>query len=373
MRKIKVRTSERSTLKRCPQQWSWAYVEGLASPRPKTPLWFGTAIHVALAEWYRKGLKRGPHPAETATKVIQDSRSMIVEDEEGEKTYVDSLALAEAMCNGYVEEYGKDPSWEILFTEGSFRVPMRSMHPDRYRIDYRGTFDGAFRDLSDGSIWLLEHKTAAGLAVEHLPLDEQNGAYTAMAEIMLKREGLMRKGDIFEGVMYNFLRKAMADDRLVNPDGLRTNKPQKTHYVSALDPDCDVERRKVLMKLSLEHLSGLAEEAGIEVFGEVSARQPQPRYLRWPTFRSAEERVTQLNRIRLEAHYMERMRAGDENFPIIKHPNRDCSWQCQFFTMCQLDEQGDQHEVENYKRTMFIHRDPYEDNNKSAEDFERDG
>src|SRR5690349_22689846 len=67
MAPIIIRNSERNTLKRCPQRWWWAWRQGL---RPigeiSDALWFGTGVHLALAEWYcGPGLKRGRHPAET--------------------------------------------------------------------------------------------------------------------------------------------------------------------------------------------------------------------------------------------------------------------------------------------------------------------
>jgi len=48
-----LRTSERRSFKRCPQQWAWAWRQGL---RPNgftaNALWFGSGIHLALAERY---------------------------------------------------------------------------------------------------------------------------------------------------------------------------------------------------------------------------------------------------------------------------------------------------------------------------------
>jgi hypothetical protein len=50
----------------------------------------------------------------------------------------------------------------------------------------------------------------------------------------------------------------------------------------------------------------------------------------------------------------------------MKNPTKDCSWDCAFFRMCQLDEHGDQESVQDMKEALFVKRDPYADHRKSA-------
>ena len=61
-----LRTSERSTFKRCPWRWLQEYRFGF-KPRfvEADAAWFGIGVHEALAQWYLKGKRRGPHPADT--------------------------------------------------------------------------------------------------------------------------------------------------------------------------------------------------------------------------------------------------------------------------------------------------------------------
>jgi hypothetical protein len=106
------------------------------------------------------------------------------------------------------------------------------------------------------------------------------------------------------------------------------------------------------------------------VLGEVSKTQPAPYFERWPAYRSSAERETQYRRIQEDAWHIEQARLayqGEAYYPITKNPTKDCSWDCEFFRMCQLHEQGDMESVEDFKKTMFVHRDPYADHaGKSA-------
>lgn len=331
-----IRTSERRSFKRCEQQWGWAWLDGLVPKgKPALPLWFGTGIHEALAQWYQPGTERGIHPADFWLDWVAEEEqyirvnnmgSEIPEDDE----YVDAKYLGEAMLVGYIEKYGVDESWDVIGTEEPFQIDIP--HPAQYTIDrrssplaiYAGTFDGVYRDLIDDSFWLMEHKTAKTISIAHLPLDDQAGSYWAIASKILQARGILRKGEIIKGIMYNFLRKAMPDDRPQNAQGEYLNKD-----------------------------------------GKVSKQQPKPLFLREPVDRGRRERATQLRRIQNEALVMEAARNRPDR--LTKNPTFNCHWDCFLYTMCTLHERGGP-DWEDYKDAMFVRRDPYADHRKSAEE-----
>lgn len=364
---FEVRTSERRAWKRCPQRWAWGYGEGLKTLRDSNPLWFGTAVHDALARWYLPGIKRGPHPAETFKKYIDQDRSVRVQSEEDEYEYMSAVELGISMLENYVNTFGKDEQWWILSTEEDFQIwmPRPASFPEGAKqrwFRYDGTWDGVYRDQETGHIWLLEHKTAAGLNPQWLPLDDQCGSYWTLADKLMAKRGVIKKGVHLEGVMYNFLRKQALDTRPKNEQGLATNKPLKAHYLAddrflrAARPHGDPHKWK------LEAMEALAIAEGIVVLGEVSKQQPAEYFERIPTYRSVAERATQLRRVQDEAWHIEQGRrslAGETFYPIVKNPTKDCSWDCEFYRMCQLHEQGDLESVEDFKETMFKREDPY--------------
>ena len=370
MQLLHIRTSERRTWKRCPQQWYWSYVENLSSLRKRNPLWFGTAVHSSLAARYIPGSKRGSLDSVLGSGIasLDEVREMIVKSDEEEEVWVDAHALLIDMVTGYVDHYGDEAHIEVLMPEHSFQARLQPKFRGGQHIQYDGTFDLALRDNEAKEVWIGEHKTAASIRLDHLPLDEQNGSYITFAEQILRRDGLIKPKEKVRGVMYNFLRKVMADTRPTNDAGLATNKPQKAHYIDALynhfGQDSAPEEmegwEKDLPKMSLVKLDELAKVQGLTVLGEVSKQQPGPRFVRSKQYRSLAQRKRMLARIREEAILLEQMRKGNPLYPIWKNPTMDCSW-CEFYNLCHLDEMGDQVEVEAMKMSMFTKRDPYAD------------
>lgn len=378
---LEMRTSERGSLKRCAQQWYWSQVEGLRPNREANPLWFGSAVHEALAEWYQPGLKRGAHPVETFENVLDGERVMLVTSEDEEKEYVDARTLGIDMLTRYVELYGEDSNMFFIATErkGAVVLPRPEMQiygRKRPKVDkwltYHFTWDGVFRDLEDGQIYLAEHKTAAAISTLHLPLDDQAGSYWAVADVELHKDGTLKRNEGIVGIRYNFLRKALQDLRPRNADGYYTNNPVKADYIDALynfyGEDNSPEEMDAweidLPKMSLVKLQELAGVQNLVVLGATSKSQPPAYFLRENVYRTRAERATQIDRIQKEGLFSEAYREGF--LPITKAPSRDCSW-CKFSRMCELDEQGDQAAVEDFKETMFHVEDPYLVYQKSAE------
>ena len=63
-----LRTSERTTFKRCRWKWHQEFNELLKPQNDLPPLRFGSLVHLALADYYKKGVRRGPHPAKSFAK-----------------------------------------------------------------------------------------------------------------------------------------------------------------------------------------------------------------------------------------------------------------------------------------------------------------
>jgi hypothetical protein len=377
MNQIILRTSERTAFKRCQAKWWWAYREGL-KPRgaEKTPLWFGTGVHLALAEWYLPGTKRGPHPAETFAKFAGDavtSIKMVDADEETLAQYIDGKELGVKMLEGYVKLYGRDEQWSFIAAEqafdldvpwpGSDRQSLWVVEDGQVMLRYAGTFDGVYRDLSTGRIELLETKTAKAIQTQHLPLDDQAGSYWAVASHTLAARGLIKPGERISAIRYNFLRKALPDERPVDEQGYATNKPTKQHYILALD-GIDGWTAQALGKKKLDELEGIAAAHFMIVTGDRSKTQPLPLFLREEVNRTSAERRTQLRRIQNEAMQMQVLREG--LLPITKTPTKDCTWDCDYVTMCKLQDAGG--DWKTHRQVAFVQVDPYQDHRKSTDE-----
>lgn len=314
-----VRTSERGKFKRCRQAWHWRYNKGYEARISKPALRFGTLVHESLAAYYLPGRKRGIHPAITFKKLYKQETKeaghfgMKDLDEE----WYDAGELGIDMLENYVDYYGKDGDIEIIAPEHPFKWKMKDQSGKP--ILYVGRFDAVGRWVRTGEVMLLEHKTASSIRDEHLPLDEQAGAYWAFGNMYLRHIGVLKKGQILDMILYNFLRKSKRDDRPQNEDGIYLNKD-----------------------------------------GSISKKQPPAYFERVPVYRDEYDSKQVLRRIQMESWEMRMAREG--KLPIYKNPTRDCAWDCQFIDMCELHETGG--DWKEYAEQMFKQEDPYEEYRK---------
>lgn len=363
-----LRVSERIAFRRCPQRWWWGWREGLKPQGPPNDkLWFGTGVHLALALWYKPGHKRGQDPRITWREFVADDVAFI-RNEFGEKhdtsQFVEAGTYGEELLGWYLDEYGRDRKWDVVAPEQTFEVivPDRDGKPI---VRLVGTFDGVYRDLDDGQLKLMEHKTAAQIVTSHLALDDQGGTYVTVATHSLREQGLIGPKESITEVTYNFLRKGKRDDRPVNADGLATNRPTKAHYVQALLAESGKWRwtEAELGKKKAEDLADIARQNGLIVLGDVSKDQPTPLFKRETLTRTHVEQVSQLRRIAAEVEHMSEIREG--YLDLYKNPTKDCSWDCDFYTMCELHE-GNPEDALEFRNAVYRVADPYADHRKSA-------
>lgn len=372
-----LRASERRTAMACPQRWWWSYREGLKPKQERWgALWFGTGVHIALAAWYcGPGLKRGPEPAETWMEFAQGAETYVkvadATDEEVAK-WEDAIALGVAMLEGYRALYGRDEHMDIIAPEQTFSLELPwpkgqqiyDVKPNDIMAIHVGTFDLAYRDLRHGWFMLEEHKTARAIMTNHLAMDDQGGTYWAVATRTLRARGLIGPKEVLRGIEYNFMRKALPDDRPKDAEGYYTNKPIKADYLNALHTDGIIAvQGKGLDKLTLPALVEEAARAKLTVLGERSKIQPPPLFLRHTVHRTAPEQATQLRRLQDQALYLQVLRDG--TLPITKTTTKECTW-CDFNNMCELQERGG--DWEDFRDLTYRVEDPYADHRKSTEE-----
>jgi len=360
-----LRTSERTTYKRCPWQWYQSYERGLSPVNPKQDArWFGTGIHLCKAEWYVPGLKRGRDMHDTWDEYAKDSYATAMVsgmiDDDYEKMHVDANELAHAMIDGHLDLYGNDDNWEVIAAEQRFSVLIPDPRPERKGkavVRYIGTVDLIVRELDTGEIWLDDTKTASRIYTHHLTLLEQPTAYVAVGTHMLREQELIGPEERVRGIIFDFMRKGFPDDRPVNSEGMRCNKPIKKHYAEAL-----AHLPGFNEKWTLIQMEQFATNSNVKVYGDPSKDQGAPLFLREKIEKTPKECARQIKRIGEEALHMKAIRAGQ--LPILKTPQENCSW-CDFYDLCELDESGG--DTEYFEEGAFTKRDPYGDHRDGAE------
>lgn len=359
-----IRQSERRAFKTCQYQWDWAWSQGFTPALPKQDArWFGTGLHLCLAEWLVTGKKRGKDMHTTWDEFCSDNYTRIATGPYFDQAeWVDAKELGHEMITNYLKEYGQDSEWEVIATEQRYR--MKIYAPDENSLTGKklvgvlvGTFDAVLRNVRTGKVWMVDHKTARErINTNHLVKDEQAGTYVSIATLVLRAQGKIGPDEVVQGIMYNFLRKAKADTRPRNSRGVYCNKPAKANYADALGMT-DAEAKKI----TLEGLADLARDKGIQVFGDESKTQPAPLFVREFITRNAHERARQVERVSEELVQMHALRGGQ--LSLTKAPGDHCAW-CDFKDLCDVDEQGG--DVADYARAAFRKRDPYADHRVGA-------
>lgn len=363
---VLMRNSERSTYRRCRQKWEWSYNRRLSPQRTKGALTFGTLVHEALAAYYVPGVKRGPDPAGTFEQLyLRQKRQFAQWDEEGNR--FDALELGVSMLAGYIREYGEDDAIEIIAPEIPLAVDVYDKQGN-YLCTWVGRGDAAYRDRSRSTrsrqrVGMLEHKTAKSIDEElriNTGYGEQGLSYWWGASIVFQERGYL-KGHQIDHVRFNWLKKALEDDRPVNANGHALNRPTKDALLAA----CAERNLIIPLKPKIEDLNSALLHNGVDPtqFGEPSKLQPKPRYYRFDLDLGDFEKDSINKRIRMEAWEMAQVRAG--KLPIYKNPTKDCSWDCPFKEACEIHEMGG--DWESVLELEFDIWSPYEDHELAEE------
>jgi hypothetical protein len=288
------------------------FEDNLKPKTPVPPLRFGSLIHHALADYYKKGEKRGPHPAKSFAKYYaaeckaQEAFGFRVHDLEEDEVWAEAGDLGESMLNHYVQQWGADDQWEVLCTEQPFRQLVHHPATGDPLFWAVGVIDLIVRDIITGHIHFVDHKTAKAIQVSYLSLDPQATAYWTYGLDWVYEQGLLLPHQRPAGMIFNHLRKAFPDERPKDKDGFSLNRD-----------------------------------------GSVSKKQPAPYFARTPIFRDFKERDRLRTQIISEFFDMQIVRQserleGDDAPPEGAYKNQGqftCPG-CWCMDFCELHEIG---------------------------------
>jgi Zierdtviridae exonuclease len=301
-----IRTSERSTYRKCRWAWDLSYNHRLRQRRPSPVLRFGTLVHEALAEYYIPGKKRGPHPAKNFIRAYERNIAEMGEfrikmtDEEDTK-WEDAKEMGVEMLQDYVELYEGDQDWEVIASECPFEAPVYHPRTGVLLFYYAGIVDLIMRQRSTGRIFVWDHKTtdSIGRWLKTLGMNEQASAYWTHAVPWMRDQGIINSKvfDDMSGLYFNFLRRARRDTRPQNALGQYLNQD-----------------------------------------GSVSKKQPADRFHREPTYRSEGDRARQLQRSLDD--YQEITMVQNGELPVVKSPGPFTCGMCGWLDVCELHETG---------------------------------
>lgn len=315
-----LRTSERGTFKRC--RWKW-YMEFHELRKPIVdvpPLRFGTIIHAALATRYRVGVRRGPHPRPIFEAMFEQNLhetakeyKMSPHEIEEHPKWLEHRELGIAMLDNYIEHYGKDDEWEVLATEFPFQVAVLGPKARGLVFYYVGTIDGVWRNRRTKRIVIPDHKTTAAINTGYLSMDPQATAYWTWGFDSVINKRLVPPTTKLDGMLFNFLRKAKADERPY------TVEDGRKYFLN-----------KPTAKEKKEH--------GADYPGSISKSQPAPYFARVPIYRDYKERERAKQTIIAEWKEMEMVHGG--LLQPVKNPGQFTCPGCWLLDICELHEIG---------------------------------
>lgn len=276
----------------------------------------GTWVHDALAKWYCPGYKRCGPLADIFDTIAGYAIQIAGDIPDFQMEKADELfALGKEMCIAYEAYWNRDHDWYIIEKE----IPLEFVFPSGTVFKLKP--DVLYQDRYTREIFLGEHKTAGQIRTDHLPIDGQARPYGVLAERALKKAGILGKGQQLNGIMYNFLRKALPDDRPQNEKGLYLNKN-----------------------------------------GSISAKQPKPTFQRHPVQLTIAAKRRTLERLAHDVRVLdgltERLKSGEIDRQMLwKTSDKSCPKICDYFDMCKIEEDGN--DIRYIQRDSFRVEDPY--------------
>ncbi len=328
---IYIRTSDRSTFKRCRRKWNWesALRKNLTGKgSTASPLWLGSGVHFALEDFH------GYKNYETAQKALQAYADAYKRSPKHRKQLPDlwkeDLELGLGMMEYYENEWleTRDPL-ETYIVDGVPQVEVTFLIPiphqsffDTYGINedvvYKGTLDRVAID-SDGSLWIVEYKTAAQIQTDHFDTDPQIGVYCWAVRAIYDRP--------LAGVVYQQHRKDVPyKPRILAKGRISSDKSQNTtrkwYRQALIDLYTSVDKAPSKNIECLNHLATLEDEDADKFIR------------RDKVFRNEYAAEVEGAKILLELEDM-----LNPDLPLYNNATRDCGW-CSFQGACYSFDDG---------------------------------
>ena len=296
--------SEFATFKRCRRKWwlGWfRHIKPLVQSRTGAgPL--GSMVHMSLAPWYvpedfvHEGILDpsgnpyvGPiDPRETVERLIREGKAAVIESWAHDPQSADAELIeldkqndyVRAMVDGYMrwlEETGADADLEILGSEVVVELELGEGKNLIGRLDVR------VRRHSDGVRLYLDHKTCQNFPDLQRSLKNSEQMPTYM---ILERTTALAEGERTQGAIFNGLRKVKRTVNAKPPFFDRFDKQWNEHELAS---------------------------QWMRIHGQV---------------RDIEEVEVRLTR------------GEDPRFVAYPNATKDCHWQCEFYPVCGMFDDG---------------------------------
>jgi hypothetical protein len=248
MAELIVRGSEYQSFLNCRKQWFYQWYEGIEAKKPDAKLFFGTAFHKWLENYYNSGCNKLQADLETSVWMNeQDTKDM------DQVAIDDMMSLMREVAEHYHNTYGEtDKNFKVIATEMEFLV---KLDEDLFMT---GTIDLVYE--IDGKIRFMDHKTVSSISMyeEKAVMDRQISRYWWALKMIAAGIGRVKdkendvwvtsqalKDKTIDGFDYNLIAKDFPKEPKVLKSGkLSTDKSQKTTYDKYLNAIMDTGEKR---------------------------------------------------------------------------------------------------------------------------------
>lgn len=300
--------------KQCRVAWflSSPLRQNLEPRSPYVPFLLGEGVHEALRAYYARAStceEAFVTWAIEALRAIEDS-GVTLGDEKQQEIY-DAFDLGRAMCWHYDIWAPDSDDFDVLQPEYEFQVPLLP------GVVFAGRADGVARKR-DGSVWLLEHKTAKYLTGLDVMSDEQGLAYLKAAQMS---EDFPRPGDRPSGIIFTLLHKVVPEP---------PRKLQSGELSRAASTKCSA----ALYRYALEQ-EGLDSTAYHSI---LLSLEGEPRLVKRVPFKPSQKKLDYFWR-NLQAMASEMLNPNTAVYPDPGYMGRNC-FRCLYLEPCKMLREG---------------------------------
>lgn len=296
--------STQRTFLRCPKKFEYTYLQRLRPVQTDSRFLLGSAVHSFLEIYYRS-IAQGATREDAYEAGLLSLQEYLQEHMPQSDRDEDMVQLATGMVKHYHAYATEHDRFTPLETEVPWKVNLANGDT------LMGKFDGLV--LEGNEIWILEHKTAATINTSHVSRDKQVSVYCLIAQT---------SGIPVAGVIYNTLRKALpAAPKPLKKGGLSRSLGPNLTYASYIQA---IRENGLRLEDYAEELAVLKERENT-FFDRQYVRRPEG---------SLETVANDLLATQLSMAAYAKIKWYPRN------DTKDCSWDCPFVELCQLELDG---------------------------------
>ncbi len=326
-RKVIIRTSDRSSFKRCRRKWGWhsGLRSNLESRDSPSYFWIGTGGHFALEDYH--GYNHFGHPVEAFNAYVAACKRFHQKHKHGlPDDWKDQTELAQGILEHYLVWLQNREAHKTVWLDGvpqveiKCEIPLPIPPPQGFdEVVYQLTLDRLVE--IEGEYWITDYKFYKQFAQGLLEFDQQMGAYIWGAQTIFDKP-------IAGAIFHEFVKKIPNDPRILASGKLSSAESQgTTHYV---------------YREALVNMYGSVDKApklNVRCLNDLAAQESPDRdnfIKRTKTRRTLTQQQAQGSLILLEAVDM-----LDPDLPLYPNPTRDCSWDCTLQDICLMIDRDD--------------------------------